>query len=125
MGNIQSELQTAANIAGQIVAAGNSILVSGQVTKDSTSSYQGNTTAGNLLTNEAVIAQSISTKIGEFVNLVHSHAQEFDAKDSDLSKLFENGVNLRMSGYGPQIPASSQENSLKTPLNKILETGHE
>ena len=63
MGNIQSELQTAANIAGRIVAAGNSILISGQVTKDSTSSYQGNTTAGNLLTNEAVIAQSISTKI--------------------------------------------------------------
>lgn len=125
MGNIQSELQTAANIAGQIVAAGNSILVSGQVTKDSTSSYQGNTTAGNLLTNEAVIAQSISTKIGEFVNLVHSLAQEFDAKDSDLSKLFENGVNLRMSGYGPQIPPSSQEHSLKIPLNKILETGHE
>ncbi|QLB51831.1 TIGR04197 family type VII secretion effector [Streptococcus sanguinis] len=125
MGNIQSELQTAANIAGRIVAGGNSILISGQVTKDSTSSYQGNTTAGNLLTNEAVIAQSISTKIGEFVYLVHSLAQEFDAKDSDLSKLFENGVNLRMRGYGPQIQPSSPENSLKTPLNKILEAGHE
>ncbi|MCY7022587.1 TIGR04197 family type VII secretion effector [Streptococcus sanguinis] len=123
MGNIQSDLQTAANIAGRIVAAGNSILISGQVTKDSTSSYQGNTTAGNLLTNEAVIAQSISTKIGEFVNLVHSLAQEFDAKDSDLSKLFENGVNLRMSGYGPQIPPSSQENSLKNSLEQNIGDG--
>ena len=123
MGNIQSDLQTAANIAGRFVAAGNSILISGQVTKDSTSSYQGNTTAGNLLTNEAVIAQSISTKIGEFVNLVHSLAQEFDAKDSDLSKLFENGVNLRMSGYGPQIPPSSQENSLKNSLEQNIGDG--
>ena len=123
MGHIQSDLQTAANIAGRIVAAGNSILISGQVTKDSTSSYQGNTTAGNLLTNEAVIAQSISTKIGEFVNLVHSLAQEFDAKDSDLSKLFENGVNLRMSGYGPQIPPSSQENSLKNSLEQNIGDG--
>ena len=123
MGNIQSELQTAANIAGRIVAAGNSILISGQVTTDSTSSYQGNTTAGNLLTNEAVIAQSISTKIGEFVNLVHSLAQEFDAKDSDLSKLFENGVNLRMSGYGPQIQPSSPENLLKNSLEQNIGDG--
>ena len=123
MGNIQSELQTAANIAGRIVAAGNSILISGQVTKDSTSSYQGNTTAGNLLTNEAVIAQSISTKIGEFVNLVHSLAQEFDAKDSDLSKLFENVVNLRMSVYGPQIQPSSPENLLKNSLEQNIGDG--
>lgn len=82
---IQSNSSTAGTCAQNIWNMAANLTVGAVPTKDSTSSFAGNSLASSNIDKEKTNAESISAQIKAFVNNVHTIASEFEATDNAVS----------------------------------------
>lgn len=84
---IESNTETAREVASKIANTAEGIIGVSRPTKDSTSSYHGNNDAKSHIGYEADYNSQAAAKLQEFVSLVQSMAAEFEATDIKMSNL--------------------------------------
>lgn len=119
MGQVKSEKGKAAMIATGIVSAGNNIISAGTVTRDQTSYYTANTVGRRLIINEDSISKNIQGKLSEFVKLIHSVADEFEAVDLQVGTLIQN-TSSTVPNLGLPDSSFPYSNPSFTPQNSLL-----
>ncbi|HEN9077823.1 TPA: TIGR04197 family type VII secretion effector [Streptococcus agalactiae] len=86
MAKIQSDASVASTCATAIQSGASGITAVGAPTKDSNSDYSGNSDASTYIDGEASSSSSqIAEKINEFIALIHSTVNEFEAIDQKIS----------------------------------------
>lgn len=112
---IQSSIATASSYAQNIVTSANTILDASEPTKDSSSSFQGNSLASSYIDQEKAKAESICSQIKAFVANLHSIASEFQAVDERSASTIS-GASL------PYVSDSliPRQNNTSTPNNSNL-----
>lgn len=86
MAKIQSDASVASTCATAIQSGASGITAVGAPTKDSNSDYSGNSDASTYIDGEASSSSQIAEKINEFIALIHSTVNEFEAIDQKISQ---------------------------------------
>ncbi|HHU5230649.1 TPA: TIGR04197 family type VII secretion effector [Streptococcus agalactiae] len=86
MAKIQSDASVASTCATAIQSGASGITAVGAPTKNSNSDYSGNSDASTYIDGEASSSSQIAEKINEFIALIHSTVNEFEAIDQKISQ---------------------------------------
>lgn len=95
MAKIQSDASVASTCATAIQSGASGITAVGAPTKDSNSDYSGNSDASTYIDGEASSSSQIAEKINEFIALIHSTVNEFEAIDQKLAKRLRQILNIQ------------------------------
>lgn len=84
-GTVQSNAATASSHATSITNNYQAITGIGEATKDTVSTFSGNTSAHLVITQENTCAQTAASKAVDFVQVLNGMAQEFQTADSQIA----------------------------------------
>lgn len=92
---IQSNASVASSVATEIASSASRISGVGSATPDSVSEYQGNSDAAAHIPRVNTYSTQLASNLSQFVNLIHSTVEAFEAVDQSLSQTLSESMRIQ------------------------------